>query len=214
MARGSEEATARVFDALDANLPAGWRRLSEDELPPSSTAVAPDAGWYGFKSTSGHGEVVLCIDRLWKSELRGGWVRFPGPLHLTNSKPVVPLAWQEVGRFLDEAIVPAARMVGLSIEAPTAPAIFLEDLPFDVRDRLQMFSDHARKSLPLDRKGAELWHRFVIAAYREKVIVSDEPLIQWLMDGGWPLDAATGLSLLLIDHCILLASYQDEVSAA
>ena len=80
--------------------------------------------------------------------------------------------------------------------------------------RCEIDSKNSRKSLPLDRKEADLWHRFVIAAYRGRVIAGDEPLIDWLVSVGWPHDAAIDLNSLLIDQCLLLSSYQDEVSAA
>ena len=139
MARGSEEEIAQVFDTLDANLPAGWRKLSEDDLRPFSILPKPETGWYGFDTTSGRGGVVLSVDRLMNSVLKGGWVRFPGHPRWTINTPTIPVGWDEVGRFLDEAIVPAARTVGVDIKAPNVQEIFLADLPFEVRDRLKEF---------------------------------------------------------------------------
>ena len=52
----------------------------------------------------------------------------------------------------------------------TREEVFLSELPADVRDQLRTFSGTARKSLPLTRQEAALWHEFVITAFRTTVI--------------------------------------------
>ena len=84
----------------------------------------------------------------------------------------------------------------------------------DIRDRLQTFSDAARKSLPLNREEAELWREFVIAAFRAKAVIDAQPFIDWLAAAGWPRESAAELNSQFFDHCLLLSRYADEVSAA
>ena len=120
----------------------------------------------------------------------------------------------EVSRFLDEGVVPAARAVGANICVPTAEDAFLSDLPADIRDRLETFSDAARKSLPFNRKEGELWREFVIAVFRTKTVIDAQSLIGWLVAAGWSKESATDLNLHFFDHCLLLSRYTDEVSAA
>jgi hypothetical protein len=119
-----------------------------------------------------------------------------------------------VSRFLDEGVIPAARAVGANIRVPTLEDAFLANLPVDIRDRLQTFSDSARKSLPLNREEAELWREFVIAAFRAKAVIDAQPFIDWLAAAGWPRELAAELNLRFFDHCLLLSRYAEEVSAA
>jgi hypothetical protein len=115
---------------------------------------------------------------------------------------------------LDEGIIPAARASGVSIRVPTAEEVFIDELPYEVKDRLDRFSDAARKSLPLDPKEAELWREFVVAVFRMKTIIDPEPFINWLAAAGWPRESAAELDSRLLDDCLLLSRYADEVSAA
>lgn len=212
-ASGPESAISKVFSILDADLPHGWKRLTGDDLLPFESMVKPEAGWYAFSATPCCVEVVLSIERPRKSELRGGRVWFAGAAYMT-SKPNVPAAWDQVSRFLDEGIVPAARAAGAGIRVPTPEDAFLSDLPVEVRDGLRTFSDGAGKSLPLKREEAELWRGFVIAAFRAQAVIDSQSFIDWLVAAGWPRESAAELSLRFFDHCLLLSRYADEVSAA
>lgn len=212
--RGPASGIAQVFDVLDAQLPHGWKRLTGDGLLPYSSMVKPGSGWYSLDTTPTYVGVTLSIERPRESELRGGWVWFAGPPYPPTGKPSVPASWDQVSQFLDQGIAPATKAVGATIQIPTAQEVFLLDLPVDVRDQLQEFSTHARKLLPLNRVEADLWHRFVVAAFRAKVVVNAEPLNAWLVGDGWPAYLAAELNLQFFDHCLLLAYYKDEVSAA
>ncbi len=214
VASGPASAIAQVFGVLDAHLPGGWKRLTGDGLLPYSSMIKPGSGWYALDATSAHVGVVLGIDRPRESELRGGRVWFAGPPYPPTGKPSVPVAWDQVSRFLDEGIAPATKAAGATIQIPTAEDAFLADLPIDVRDRLRAFSTQARKSLSLNRAEADLWHGFVIAAFRSRAIVDDEPFHNWLVRDGWPKQSAAELNLSFFDDCLLLSSCKDEVSAA
>jgi hypothetical protein len=212
-ATGPASTISRLFCALDANLPGGWKRLEGDDLLPHAAMVKPESGWYALDTTPSHVGVVLSIERPMESELRGGWVWFAGS-PFPPGKPGVPAAWDQVSRFLDEGIIPAARTVGANICVPAAEDAFLSELPADIRDRLTKFSDAARKSLPLNREEGELWREFVIAAFRAKVIIDAESLVGWLVAAGWSKESAVELNLRFFDHCLLLSRYAGEVSAA
>ncbi len=212
-ATGSESAISEVFRILDANLPSGWRRLTGDDLLRYSGLVKPGSGWYGLEATPPDTGVALSIERLWESELRGGWVWFARPASAA-SEPGAPATWDDVGRFFDEGVVPAVKAAGASLHVPTPEEVFFSELPIDVRDRLRTFSDAARKSLPLNREEAEFWRDFVIAAFRAKAVLDTQPFIDWLAAAGWPMESAADLSSQLLDQWLLLSRYVDEVSAA
>jgi len=211
-ASGPESAISKVFGVLDANLPNNWKRLTGDDLLPYRSFVEPESGWYALDTTPSYIGVALCIERPRESELRGGWVWFARPPSPTG-KPSAAATWDQVGRFLDEGVVPAVRAVGASIRVPTPEDAFLSNLPLDVRGRLRAFSDAARKSLPLNREEAELWRGFVIAAFRAKTIIDAQPFINWLTAAGWPRESAAELHLQFFDHCLLLSQYMDEMWA-
>jgi len=212
-ASGPEAAISEVFRILDANLPDGWQRLAGDELIPYMAMTKPGAGWYAIDPTSSHVGVTLSIERPRATELRSGRVWFAGPPHPAG-KTGVPAAWDQVGRLLDEGIVPASKAAGATLRIPTPGDAFFADLPVDIRDRLRTFSDSARKSLPLNRDEAELWRGFVVATFRARVVIDARPFIDWLTAAGWPGESAAELSLQFLDHCLLLSRYADEVSAA
>jgi hypothetical protein len=212
-ASGSENAISKLFCVLDASLTNNWKRLAGGALLPYASMVKPGSGWYALESSPSHAGVVLSIERPRESELRGGRVWFAGPPH-SSERPNVVAAWDQVGRFLDEGVVPAARAVGANIRVPTADEAFLSDLPVDLRDQLQTFSDAAHKSLPLNREEAELWRGFIIASFRAKAVIDARSLIDWLVAAGWPRESAVELNVRFFDHCLLLSRYSDEVSAA
>jgi hypothetical protein len=210
---GTASAISKLLSILDANLPTGWTRLTGHELLQFQTLARKGSAWYAIGTTSSHVGVTLSLERLTESELRGGRVGFVGPPNPTPT-PAISASWDHVMRFLDEGIVPAARAAGADVRMPTSAAVFLSELPGDVRDRLRTFSHAARKSLPLTREAADLWRAFVIAAYRAKAIIDARQFSDWLVADGWSRESAAQLDLLFLDHCLLLSRYADEVSAA
>ncbi len=212
-ATGSEDAISKVLAILDANLPSGWRRLTGEDLFHYRSLNGPGAGWYRLDASPSCGGVVLSIDRPGESELRGGWVWFDGPPPSAGG-PGDHATWDDVGRFLDEGIVPAARAAGASVRVPSPQEVFFSDLPHEVGNDLRRFSDAACNSLPLNGEEAELWREFVIAAFRANAVIEAEPFIDWLGAAGWPRNAATELNAQLVNQWRLLSQYADEVSAA
>ncbi len=212
-ATGSESAISKVFSVLDANLPSGWRRLTEDDILRYKSLNRPESGWYRLDSTPSCAGLALSIERPRESELRGGQVWFAGPPSSTGELGN-QATWDDLGRFLDECIVPAARAPGASVRVLTPQEAFFSNLPHEVRNGLRRFSDAARRSLPLDREEAELWREFVIAAFRSKPVIDTEPFVDWLVAAGWSRDAATELYAQFLDRWLLLSRYADEVSAA
>jgi hypothetical protein len=231
-ATGPENAISKVFTNLDANLPSGWSRLTGDDLLPFGSLVRPESGWYGLDSTPSRESIALSIERPAPYQLRGGWVWSPErhssadsigmpatrngiePFPDERPSPRTKAAWNEVGRFLDEGVTPAARAAGANVRVPPPEEMFLSELPFEVADRLRRFSDAARKTLPLDPKEAGLWRGFVVAVFRTEARFETEPFIKWLAAAGWPLESAAALYSHLVDDCLLLSQYADEVSAA
>lgn len=210
---GTGIAISQLLIELDANLPPGWKRLTENDLLPYQPLVRKGSAWYAIDSTPSHVGVTLSLERPGDAELRGGRVWFAGPPYPTP-EPSIPAAWDRVMQFLDDGVVRAARAVGASVRAPTPEEVFLADLPADVRERLLTFSRAARKSLPLDREEEESWRGFVIAAFRSKAVIDARQFTDWLTTEGWPGEAAAELNARFFDHCQLLGRYADEVSAA
>jgi hypothetical protein len=210
---GTGRAISDLLDVLDANLPTDWKRLTESERLPFELPIPRGSAWYALDTTPTHSGVTLSLKRLRESELRGGGVWFAGPRDPTATSGT-PSAWEQVMRFLDEGVVPAAQAVGADYRMPSPHEIFLSELPSDVRDRLRTFAQAARKSLPLNRQESDLWHGWVIAAYRTQAVVDDRQLTDWLIADGWSSEAAAELNLRFFDQCLLLSRYADEVSAA
>jgi hypothetical protein len=222
-ATGPAEAIARLLTNLDANLPTGWRRLAGDELRPFGVLVRPGSSWYDLVPDPSRERFALSIQRPVPEQLRGGWVWshewecFADSINRPAEKDVIrraDAAWDQVGLLLDDGIVPAARTAGVNIRVPPPEEMFLSELPFEVGDRLRRFSDADRKSLPLDPKEAELWRDFVVAVFRTKAIIDTEPFVNWLAAVGWPRESAAEMYSQLVDDCLLLSRYADEVSAA
>ena len=125
---GPESAISKVFSVLDSSLPNGWKRLTGQDLLPYISMVKQGSGWYAIDTTPSSVGVTLSIERPRESELRGGRVWFAKPPY-TTGKPSVPAAWDQVSRFLDEGVIPAARAAGANIRVPTAEDAFLSNLP-------------------------------------------------------------------------------------
>jgi hypothetical protein len=213
--KGSGDVLTQVLDHLDANLPHGWKRLSEKELESLQSSGRPGSAWYSFETTPSYPGVTLGVERINDSELRGGrvfWFELPfnPPTGTTN----IPVNWEQIMRFLDEGIVPAAKSAGASVRVPTVADMFLGDLPLDVAEQLRMFSRSSRKALPLNRDEAEGWRTFVIGVFRARAVIEGKRLVEWLTHEGWPGEAARELNLRLFDQCLLLSRYAEEVSAA
>ena len=210
---GPESTISQVFSVLDANLPTGWKPLKGQDLLPYASLVKQGSHWYATDTTPSDAGVTLSIERPRETELQGGLVWFADP-PAPSDKSSSPVGWDQVTRFLDDAIVPAARTAGANIRVPSPEDAFFSDLPVDVRDRLRTFSETARKSLPLSREETELWQDFVITAFRTKTVVDTRQFIGWLVTAGWSRESAAELDVQFSDHCDLLSRYTDEVSVA
>jgi hypothetical protein len=218
--KGDGGVLSRVIEGLDARRPPGWERLCGDALEPFRSLVRPGSAWYALAAAPTDAAVTLSVERVRDAELRGGRVWFPAgpsspPPADTAALGSIPAAWDQVMRFLDEGIVPAARAVpGASVRVPSLEDLFLGDLPIDVAERLRKFSRAARKVLPLDRAETDLWHGLVIAAYRARAVIDQRRFVDWLAGESWRREDAMELSLRFFDQCLLLSRYADEVSAA
>ena len=212
-AKGAGDVLTGVLDLLNASLPHEWKRLRGEELRPYQSQARPGSAWYSLATTPSYAGVTLSVERLRDTELRGGGVWFAGAPYPMPT-PNIPPAWDQIMRFLDEGIVPAAQAAGASIWAPTPEELFLAELPSDIADRLRRFTQSARKLLPLDRDELERWRSFVIAAFRTETVIDSRPFVDWLVCQGWERDAAMVLNLRFFDDCLLLTRYAEEVSAA
>jgi hypothetical protein len=214
--RGAEGALARVLTVLDANLPAGWSRLTGNDVPPFQATDSQQA-WYSLAATPSRPRVTLSLRQLGKYELRGGTVQIDflsHPISSGEAGSVAESVWEQIVRFQDEGIFPAAREVGMTVRTPGPEEVFVSGLPWEVPDRLRTFSGTARKSLPLTRQEAGLWNEFVIAAFRMKAVIDSDTFASWLMADGWTSESARELTSRLVDECLLLSRYLEEVWAA
>lgn len=209
-ARGEDEVLARLIERLDATLPPGWKRIEGASLGPIRPSVRPGSAWYSIDSTPEYVGVMLSIARERAVGMRGGRVWFAGPPHPPTA--TIPAAWGQVMRFLDEGIVPAARLVGAEVSAPGTNELFLAQLPPEVAELLVRFSRSARKALPLAADDAQLWHSLVIGAFRARATVESRRLVEWLISEGWEREAALELNLRFFDQCRLLGRYAEEVA--
>jgi hypothetical protein len=217
--KGDGDVLSRVLAALDARLPPGWQRLREEALEPFRSLVQPGSACYSLERAAANAGVTLSVERVRDAELRGGRVWFAaGPSYppaATAPNGSIRGAWDQVMRFLDEGIVPAARAVpGAAVHVPAPEDLFLGELPGEVAERLQKFSRAARKVLPLDQAEADLWHGFVVGAYRSRAVIDPARFVDWLAHESWSREDARELGLRFFDQCLLLSRYADEVPAA
>jgi hypothetical protein len=207
--KGDGDVLSQVVDGLDARHPPGWQRLRGNDLDPFQLLVRPGSAWYLLEPAATHTGVTLSVEWVRDAELRGGRVGF------LEGSGSISGAWDQVMRFLDEGIVPAARAVpGASVQVPAPEDLFLDELPSDVAERLRKFSKAARKVLPLERAEADHWHGFVIGAYRARAVVDQPRFVAWLARESWRQEDAMELSQRFFDECLLLSRFADEVSAA
>src|SRR5437762_14222229 len=94
-AAGTAAQIARLLDALDANLPGDWRRLTGEALAPYQSLARDGSRWYSIDTTPAHAGVALGLELFKGTELRGGGVWFAGPPYPAGS-PNVPGAWDQV----------------------------------------------------------------------------------------------------------------------
>jgi hypothetical protein len=218
--KGDSSVLSRVIDGLDARHLPGWERLRGAALESFRSFVRPGSSWYFLEPAAAHAAVTLSVERVLDAELRGGRVWFAAspsyPSSAASASPEgISGAWDEVMRFLDDGIIPAARAVlGALVMVPGPEDLFLGDLPTDVAGQLRKFSQDARKVLPLDRAEADLWHGFVIGAYRAGAVLDQRRFVNWLVHENWRREDAMELSLRFFDQCLLLSRYAEEVPAA
>ena len=66
-------------------------------------------------------------------------------------------AWDQVMRFLDEGIVPAARAVlGAAVQVPAPEDLFLGDLPTDVAAQREILAGRQEDAPARSRRGGPL----------------------------------------------------------
>ncbi len=233
VATGTEETVSAILTNLDSKLPCGWRRLSEDDLIPLGPLFRPGSAWYGLDPDGARSGMALGIEKPTPYRIRGGWVRSPFRSRAASTghapassgqeaqcqderstRPDDPKAWIEVDRFLDEGIVPAARAAGAEIEVPPPEERIFFEIPFEVGRRLRDFAGATPRSLPLEPRVAGLWREFAVAVFRQKARFETEWFVRWLVSVGWLRETAAQLYEQLVEDCLLLSTYADEVSAA
>lgn len=171
---GTPSQLAAVLARLDANLPTGWRKLDDAGVPGLELLVRDGAGLHRLDATPEHIGVSLGVVPVPPSGLRGGQVWFGSPR--PPAKSDLPLVWEQILRFVEGGIAPAARTVGAGVCVPSTADLFFADLPLDIRDRLVTFSSRSGKTLPLRRDTIGLWHEFVLAAFRSRTRAEGESL--------------------------------------
>lgn len=209
---GTASQLSSVLTQLEAHLPAGWRKPSGEELPELESLVRDGATAYRLDATPDHIAVSLSIVPAQPNGLRGGQFWF-GDTRRPPAESELPAVWEQISRFLDQGIKPAAEKLRVRITVPSTADLFLAELPFDVRDRLVTFSSRGGKALPLRRDTVGFWHEFVLAAFRSKTPIESDSLRQWLLLEGWPASTAAELTLRFYDQCMLLTRYADELAA-
>lgn len=218
--KGDGAVLSRVIDGIDAKHLPGWQRVHGETLDRFRPLVRPGSAWYYLEPATARAGVTLGVERVRDAELRGGRVWFAadpsrGPQAATAPPEDLPGAWDKVVQFLDEGIVSVAKAVpGASVQVAVLEDLFFGDLPSEVAERLKRFSQASRKVLPLNRAEAELWHGFVIGAYRARAVIDQPRFVDWLALESWSRVDAMELSLRLFDQCLLLSRYADEVSPA
>ncbi|HEX7379861.1 MAG TPA: hypothetical protein VF278_22235 [Pirellulales bacterium] len=209
---GTSEQIDFVLASLAAAPPTGWKWQSRAEPTQSTLITKERSERYDLDGTATRQAVSIGIDRVAESKLRGGSIWFEGA-PLTQPAPKVAVSWNDIMRFLDEGIIPAARAAAAKVHLPSAEDVFFAELPFDVGNRLKLFTAEARKSLPLNSEEAERWHEFVVSAFRSKLFIDADSFVRWLTANGWQAEAAKELNLRFFDDSLLLSRFADEVLA-
>ncbi len=211
-ATGTPEQLSHIVKSLEAGPPQGWRLANEEEVLQYWGRSCQDFHPMKFEATPEHPAIMLTLSNVRGPGLHGGSVWFDGPPgRLADA--ALPPAWREVMRFLDDGVVPAATVAGVHVRIPSFGELFLAELPYEVRDRLEAVGELPAKFLPLDRHGEEAWHDFVVAAHRHKTPIDERGLDRWLTGTGWPQSAANELTLRLYDQSRLLSRYSEQVWA-
>ena len=209
---GTATQLSSVLAHLDANLPAGWRKPGNEEVPQLDILLHNGATAYCLDATPDHIAVSLSVVPIHQTVLRGGQVWFGGSRR-PPAKAELPAVWAEILRFVDQGVKPAAEGVAARVWVPSTADLFFAELPRDIRDRLQTFSAHDDKSLPLGKDATRLWQEFVVAAFRSETLFDSDSMKEWLISQGWPTPAATELVSRFFDQCTLLTRYVDELAA-
>lgn len=209
---GTADQLSSVLTHLDANLPAGWRKPGNEEVPQLDILLHNGATAYCLDATPDHIAVSLSVVPAPPNGLRGGQVWFGGSRRPPATADL-PAVWDEIVRFLDRGIRPAAEGSAARVWVPSTADLFFAGLPLDIRDGLQTFSARSGKALPLGKDAIALWHEFVVAAFRSRARVEGEPLRGWLTSQGWPAPAAGELVSRFYDQCQLLTRYAEELAA-
>lgn len=208
---GTASQLSSVLEHLDANLPAGWRKANRDDLPEPESPVEEGANSYYLDATPDHIAVGVRVVPAPPSGLRGGQFWFGGsrrPLAKADSRAI----WEQIVRFLDRGIKPAAEGVAARVWVPSTADLFFNGLPIDIRDFLQTFSASSGKTFPLGRDALGLWHDFVVSAFRSRTRVESVPMQEWLIAQGWPAPGAKELVSRFYDQCQLLTRYAEELA--
>jgi len=210
---GTEHLLAAVLENLDAELTEGWSVWKSAQPPIRMTPAQGVVRQYRLEPTATRGEWLLDIQSWGGRQLRAGHMSGkPSPLNGPNVRLSFPLT--DAIRFLEEGIRPAAERAGARLITPTPAELFVEGLPYDVRETLGAFGDRSRKQLPLDWAESEAWQAFVVTAYRSTEAFDRAHMHEWFMANGWPHTAADELTTQFFEQCRLLARYRDTLVIA
>jgi hypothetical protein len=186
---GQPEKLRRLPDEIEKRLTGGWSRNRPRESKMNKSSLSSEL--YCFHCEEAPDREAVDV---WLS-------RDSNQLRVSNIVPsdVSELSYAQYNailkEFAEQFALAAAQSLGLRVEI-TRPDVTVEDvLPPDLVRALVDFSTHANKgsraSHPRDKAR---WQKFLIGAHQAHSELGSDILSDWLVQQGWPSDAASELA--------------------
>ena len=203
--RGPFEKLRRMPDEIEKRLGGGWSRDRSRESKLNKSSISVDLYCFHCEEAPNREAADLSLSVS----------RDPNQLRVSNIVPsdVSELPYAQYNAILKEFAgqfaQPAAQSLGLRVEI-TRPDVTVEDLlPPDVVRALVDFSTQANKrSRATHPRDKARWQKFVIGAHQAHSELGSDILNDWLVQQGWPSDAASELAIEYDRGRALLDQYE------
>lgn len=205
---GPPEKLQRMPDEIEGHLTPGWSRdrSLESKLNRSRHSEAePQFYCFHCEEAPNREAADLSLSRDLKQ------------LRVSNIVPtdVTEISYAQYNailkEFAEQFAQPAAQSLGLSVEISKANITTRDLLPPDVIQSLVDFSRQANKSTGASHpRDKARWQKFVIGAHQAHSELGSDILSDWLVEQGWPSEAARDLAIEYERGRALLEEYERQ----